>query len=273
MDKYVLYHDLRDALQHGTCAVCTLVEQRIDRAVKVILREGFTDTELRGSYIRAKGYCNHHAWQVREAGDPVAHAVMYRGLLEQHRASLELFMNERNKIGEAVSKESPVQRIRSILQGIKEEPKKKTDTETVRYLDSFSSNNRCPLCEMARSCELRYVESIIDYYEGDEDFKERYRNRGVLCHPHLRQLIQNHPDRAILDELLEIQLGRLDTYIEHLTEIEKKANYSYSEADIGAERGGWIRAVHLDVGVPGTDTSYKLKLKSGNRLGDFVLKD
>lgn len=260
MDKYILYHDLRDALQHGACPVCELVDQRIKRAITVFLREGYADSELRGSYIKAKGYCNHHAWQMREAGDAIAHAVMYRSLLEDHRASLESYMDARKKREAQSEKESPAHRIRAIIQGVKNG---RTDTAsfscTREYLDSFCSEKPCPLCEMAISCESRYLEAIIDYYEGDEDFKEKYRNRGVLCHPHLRKLIQNHSSREGLEEMLEIQLGRLDLHIEQLREIERKASFRFSDTDIGAEKGVWIRAVRLDVGVPGTDTSYKSK--------------
>ncbi|WP_274366303.1 DUF6062 family protein [Paenibacillus thermotolerans] len=261
MDKHIMYHDLKDALRHGVCPICSLVEQRVERTIKVILREGYTDSALRSSYRQAKGYCNRHAWQMREAGDPIAHAVMYRGLLEEHRASLEAYMNSRKGRIETSEKESTaVQRIRAILQGVKHASADDGRfAETRRYLDSFSSDKRCPLCEVAESCEARYVEAALDYYEGDEDFKEKYRNRGILCHPHLRRLIRDHGDRTGVEEMMEIQLGRLDLYIEHLSDMERKASLRYSEDPNGDDRGGWLRAIQLDVGSPGIDTSYKTK--------------
>src|SRR5690606_39605904 len=76
------------------------------------------------------------------------------------------------------------------------------------YLDSFASEERCPLCVATESCERRYVEAIPEYFEGDEEFRERYRNRGMLCHPHVRRFVVEHAGRAAVPERLEIQMSR-----------------------------------------------------------------
>jgi len=261
MDKYILYHDLRDALSHDHCPVCALMQQRMERTIKVILREGAGDGALIGSYVKAKGYCNAHAWQVKEAGDPASQAVFYRALLEGHRHSLELYLTHRrgepkpaNQSGlRGLRKWLPATVVRGAGRGA---PRA---SETERYLDSFASEERCPLCAAAESCERRYVEAVAEYFEGDEEFRERYRNRGVLCHPHFRRLVKEHANSPVIEELAEIQLSRLDLHIEHLRAIERRANVRSSEEETSAYKGGWIRAIRLDVGVPGTDTGYKIR--------------
>jgi hypothetical protein len=268
VDKYILYHDLRDAVQHDHCPVCQLVERRVARTIKVLLREGAGDGVLVKSFANAKGYCNAHAWQVREAGDPASQAAFYRVLLEGHKACLERYLAVSRRSG--IEKKAPqagLQRFRSLLQQTGSGRERASD-DTRRFLDSFASEERCPICVVTESCERRYVEAVAEYYEGDEEFRERYRNRGVLCSPHFRRLIQEHTQREATPELMEIQLSRLDLQIEHLRDIERNANVRYSEEESQAYKGGWIRAVRLDVGLPGTDTAYKQR--SGVVQGSFI---
>lgn len=252
MDKYILYHDMTEALQHDQCPVCKLVDGRVDRMIKVLLREGAGDGQLIGSYVRARGYCNAHAWRVKESGDPASQAVFYRALLEDHKASLRKYVESRKQRDES-RKSSP---LRALLYA-RMTGRGGMPDETSVYLNSFASEERCPICAATESCERRYVEAVAEYYEGDEEFRERYRNRGVLCHPHFRRLIEEHANRPSLPELLDIQLSRLELQIEHLRDIERKANLRFSEEEGDAYLGGWIRAVRLDVGLPGTDTRYK----------------
>ncbi len=250
-----MYHDMADALQHDQCPVCKLVDERVERMIKVLLREGAGDGQLIGSYVRARGYCNAHAWRVKESGDPASQAVFYRALLEDHKSSLYNYLVKR-KQRDAAKKPAA---LRALLHA-RMTGKVGAADETSVYLDSFASEERCPICATSESCERRYVEAVADYFEGDEEFRERYRNRGVLCHPHFRRLIQEHADRPSVPELLEIQLSRLELQIEHLREIERKANVRCSEEEGDAYLGGWIRAVRLDVGLPGTDTRYKQRI-------------
>jgi len=257
MDKYILYHDMLEALTHDQCPVCHLVDQRIDRFIKVLLREGAGDGHLVESYVRAKGYCNAHAWRVKEAGDPASQSAFYRALMERHRASLERYLQSRKPGVEAPAQgKEPLHRLRALLTA-KRGGRERVAEETAQYLGSFASEERCPICVATETCERRYVEAIAEYFEGDEEFRERYRNRGVLCHPHVRRLVGEHAKRESIPELLEIQLSRLDLQIEHLRELERKASLRSSEEEGDAYLGGWIRAVRLDVGLPGTDTRYK----------------
>jgi hypothetical protein len=267
MDKYILYHDLSDAVQHDHCPVCQLVERRVARTIKVLLREGAGDGATVGSFAHAKGYCNAHAWQVKDAGDPASQAVFYRALLERHKQSLEQYLNHRRTSRGKTTPKEGLQRFRSLLQQAVP-GRERTSDETLRYLDSFASEERCPICAVTESCERRYVEAVAEYFEGDEEFRERYRNRGILCHPHFRRLVQEHAQREATSELMEIQLSRLDLQIEHLRDIERKAHVRYSEEETHAYKGGWIRAIRLDVGLPGIDTRYKLR--RGALQGSFI---
>lgn len=255
MDKYVLYHDLLEAIRHDHCPVCELVEQRMKRSIRVMLREGAADGEMVASYVKAKGFCNAHAWQVKEEGSPAAQAVFYRALLEKHKQALAAFL-QRAESEEARKKAAAKWRNRLLVK-LPELPRRSDVLD--EFLGSFASEERCPLCVMAEACERRYVEATVDYFESDEDFRERYRNRGMLCQPHLRRLAEEHAHRSGALDLMRIQLGRLDLCIEHLREIEISTNRPHSKEEHRSYRGGWSRAVRLDVGLPGMDTHYKLK--------------
>jgi|GEM_PF-3205856 len=256
MDKHILYHDLLEAIQHDQCPVCHLVEDRMKRTIQVLVREGAADGETVASYVRAKGFCNTHAWQVKEAGNPASQAVLYRALLEEHKAALKTYLRRRSG---RLEKSTGLNRLRSLLH-ISLLEMERTSDETKEYLNSFASDEPCPLCITLDAAERRYVEGCVDYFEGDEEFRERYRNRGILCHPHFRRMVEEHAHRGGAQQLMEIQLDRLDLYIAHLREIERRSYLPYSEEQHAAYRGGWTRAVRLEVGSPGTDTQYKRRV-------------
>lgn len=261
VDKYLLYHDLLESLAHDQCPVCRLTEKRIDRLIKVLLREGAGDSLTIQKYVQAKGYCNAHAWKVKEAGDPASQSAFYRALLEQHRAALERYLERRRSLAASgLAARIRFSRFRGLLHSVDAALRRREEAERQRYLDSFASEARCPLCVAAEANERMYVSVIPDYFEEDEEFRERYRNRGMLCHPHMRMLVEDHARKPAVEELLTIQLTRLNLQIEHLRELERTPNVRYSEEEGGAYLGGWIRAVRLDVGLPGTDTRYKQRV-------------
>ena len=295
MDRHLLYHDMLESLAHDQCPVCRLTERRIDRLIRVMLREGVGDGETLRRCVRAKGFCNAHAWRMKEAGDPAAQAAFYRSLLEQHRASLERHLQRRKALGGVFAGvgaaadggagrggEAPgsagaggaggegaarggsaggvFARFRTLSGAAVAVRRRIEEAERRRFLDSFSSEARCPLCVAAEASERMYVAAAVDYFAADEEFRERYRNRGVLCHPHVRRLVEEHGHRDEVTEMLDIQLVRLERHIDQLRELERTSAVRWSDEAGAPHLGGWIRAVRLDVGAPGTDTRYKTRV-------------
>jgi hypothetical protein len=251
VDKHILFHELRDALRHDTCPICSIVENRIKKAINIFLHEGIGDAETRNAYIKAKGYCNYHAWKLREAGDPLAHAILYKELLEHHKRDIESYLEQKRN----ASSRNPSRSLSSL--GMFRKKGRFLDGKEYLIKESNTAPKQCLLCVTVKDVEKRYLQSLPVFFEQDEQFKNDYVNRGVLCNPHLRKLVDwNEPSEALAG-ILEIQLGRLDINIDHLEEIQRKANYQHSYKEPGAERGGWIRAVNLYVGSPGIENTFE----------------
>ncbi len=254
LDKFILYHDLLDAMKHHCCPVCAVLEERMERAVKVTLQEGISDDVLRKQFLGANGYCNHHAWKLQQAGHPVTQSSLYRELFQAHREALDRFLQQR-QVKVVEDKRKTFARIRELFQKF---TRPKTEiSEPIKL--QFLSGRRCPLCESSALSEARYVEAVAEYYEHDEQFRERYRNRGVLCQPHLWMMMENHGYRRVVEEIVVIQQDRLESHIDQLHGFVRQAALKHSEEDRELDRSSWVHAIRLDVGMPGTNTTYKRK--------------
>ncbi|HOV69331.1 MAG TPA: DUF6062 family protein [Clostridia bacterium] len=76
----IIYHELMD-LMNDDCPVCALMSKRLSEKIEFFLYEAVNDRGLRKEISVGGGFCNTHAYQILEAGDPLAHAILYSDLL------------------------------------------------------------------------------------------------------------------------------------------------------------------------------------------------
>ncbi len=77
-----LSHDLLQRMESQNCAVCDLIKTTTDRKLDLLLREHVTDIDFMTDFLRQEGFCEHHASLMLKKQDPLAHAMMYRQLLD-----------------------------------------------------------------------------------------------------------------------------------------------------------------------------------------------
>lgn len=83
MKRHIDYFEMVDALKADVvCPVCYLIDKSVENYIDSFLYEGVNDVGMRKSIKYANGFCNYHAWKLREHGDPLAHAILYSDLIE-----------------------------------------------------------------------------------------------------------------------------------------------------------------------------------------------
>lgn len=77
-----------EKMDGGECPVCALSSDMLKREMDAFLYASVNDRGLRKKITDSHGFCTRHAHLLMRKGDPVAHAVLYKGLLESECAGL-----------------------------------------------------------------------------------------------------------------------------------------------------------------------------------------
>ncbi len=83
MAKHTQYYELREALKAPGCPICRLVVKAVDRYAASIVYEYANDPGVQEDALRARGWCNLHAWQLADqTGAAFDVAILYRTTLK-----------------------------------------------------------------------------------------------------------------------------------------------------------------------------------------------
>ena len=82
MGKDMVYYNLLDSMKNDCCPICELVKKRTLQMMDSFLYESVNDPAIRKQISDARGVCNYHSTMLMEMGDPLAHALIYRDLIE-----------------------------------------------------------------------------------------------------------------------------------------------------------------------------------------------
>ncbi len=80
--KHNVYFDLLEAMGESGCPICSLSRRASARYLAAILNEGVNDPPLRRKLSDSLGFCNAHAWELRDIGDSLATAILYKDLVD-----------------------------------------------------------------------------------------------------------------------------------------------------------------------------------------------
>ena len=208
MAKDFIWHELYDLMEDDRCPVCALIEKRTQQAMDRFLFDSVNDRGLRPKIAAAHGFCNFHAHQLREMGDPLAHAILYTDFLEQLSAEI------------AAGK-----------------PKK---------LQVYSGRTDCFFCDNARTGETSYV-AVMAEGLADEAFAAKYEQGGLLCAAHTALLLAKCRWKpALAEKLIRINQKKYRHMIEVLAEIKRKNDYqNQHEPWTEEEKQMWKKVVSV----------------------------
>ncbi len=227
VDKHLVYHQLMDSLEQDACPICSLINKNNDRFTDIFFFESVNDIKLRNSIMISRGFCNYHAWKLHKTGDPLGHAIIYKELIEHDIGIIDEYLEKTDD--------------RRYTAGLCKDLNKDLD-----------SKDKCPACLLAYESEKTYIPALCEYLKNDVVFKDKFRESGFLCRPHLLKVLGIVKDESCLRELLAIHKGKLRSLAHDLSEIQRKSDYRFShEPMTNDEKAAWTKAVKKHAGEPG----------------------
>lgn len=229
--RFMRYFDLRDAFGKPGCPVCRLLEEGSRRYLDQLLYEQVNDPGTRDVLRATRGFCNWHAWMLREILNSASGvSILYSDFLGETIRSLK-------RLPERPPAVSPLRRFWARLRGLGS-PAPRPVREP---------RPPCPACHgwPSETYDLQTLVAFLD----DSEFSAAYQRSGGLCLPHLEQAL-SLASAAAAGRLLEITLPRLEHLRWELEEFGRKRDYRYAEEERGEEGTAWLRAVEFFVGKP-----------------------
>lgn len=207
MCRDMVWHELFDRMKEERCPICELIFDRIKRSMDGFLYEGINDPMLRDKICKSNGLCNYHAYMLMDMGDPLAHALIYHDLLERAMHYIQ---------APSIKQQAGI----------------------------YQSHPDCLFCRQAKESEDIYMKAFISAF-GDEEFRTRYMDGGLLCVPHL-ELIKTERKQKNIEKIKEATLHKYEDFIHQLSEIRRKNDYRFSgEPWSEQEKTAWKRAVSI----------------------------
>ena len=80
MEKHLSYFALLDALKEKGCPICFLLKKNTNKSMDDFLYEQVNDSGIRKAIRDSFGFCNRHAWQLRNIGDGLGLSIIYKNL-------------------------------------------------------------------------------------------------------------------------------------------------------------------------------------------------
>jgi len=236
--RHGIYYELRDALAGDDCPICRLGLRTVERFLDHLIYENVNDPGVRADIRAARGFCNLHAWQLRDNRGALGVAIIHRDVLETLMERLEAGQYQQHAWLRGLN------RVRTTLGGA---PASEATGDLVADL---MPQRPCLACRVRDNMEVVYIRNLLESI-GDPEIGDALRRSPGLCLPHFRQALQQVPDEATFETLVEIQLTAWQHLRDELSEFIRKHDYRFRDEGMGAEGDSWIRALAQISGARG----------------------
>lgn len=232
-DRFVAYFQLYEALGEEGCPVCRCLRRDTFRFLDGLMWEQVNDPDTRETLRAAWGFCNWHAWMLREIHHAtLGIAIIYHDLVG--RAIDALAATART-----LEAPAPVRGLRRLFRRALSLP----------VLTAWSGRARCPACQGLGAFEQHYLKVLVDYADDPEFARALDRSSGV-CLPHLLLAMAAHPEHPGLGPLLNRLVPKARKLRDVLQEYVAKHDYQRKEPFTDEEAHAVERALELFVGRP-----------------------
>ncbi len=231
MTKHTPYYELRDALQGPGCAICRLAHKAVARYLDSLVYENANDYRVRADAKAARGFCNLHAWQLRDLhGAALDVAILSNDVLTEWERALADFTPQATP--------SFLDRVRVFL-GLPGGQK-----DVTALIKTLTPQRTCLACRVRETTEHTYIHEWLTHIT-DPELQAAFVAAGGLCLPHFRQTLSytNTPEQA--EQLVELQRQALTPLLTELREFIRKHDYRFETERTASEGESWIKALAL----------------------------
>jgi len=242
MGKHTPYYELRDALAEPGCAICRLSLRAVQRSMDSLVYEYANDAEVQEGVRRARGFCNLHAWQLREQrGAALDLAILNKVALEASLAAL------RGLDGDEVGPGGHAKTMRQMRTALGMDV---VPAESRAIANTLEPESDCPACIVRKQAETMFLRMLLEYMDDDE-ISSSFEHAGGLCWPHVRMALRQPATERQVRHLLKLQQHATEHLLEELAEFVRKQDYRFSGELLGTEGDSWIRAIAQVSGLRG----------------------
>jgi hypothetical protein len=234
--KFIGFFRLIDACVGPGCPVCRCVVADTRHYLDSLLYEQVNDPEIRSRLRASWGFCNWHAWMLREASDPAfGSAIIYEDMV---RVVVRRF---ERLIGRVVGRGGRFVGWLRALVGRRRLP---------LLVELYRRRPLCPACGQAADSEARYIDAALRFVD-DPQFDRAYRKSDGLCIPHALHALEVDGERGAAALLLSRTLPKWTGLRKDLEEFVSKHDYRNREPFTEAEGTAYVRAFEVLTGTPG----------------------
>ena len=227
-------YKLLEACRQPGCPVCRVEQESVERYLDSQFYENVNSPRWRDRLRASLGFCHEHAWLAvdKRLGDALGFTIIYHDVVNSILKQLQENGPGRNAIAR-----------RSFLRQLSNEARVWIE-KTLRVI---SPRKHCPVCEHRDEALRIILSTLLEELTRSEMADALYVSDG-LCLPHLRLALENGRDASVIEKLLTIQRGKLESLKGELAEFIRKSDYQLIDKGFGAEGDAWLRAVSMIVG-------------------------
>jgi hypothetical protein len=227
--KWIDYFELLDALKASGCPLCNRVKELSYKFLDNLYYERVLDGGTRVGLIKAKGFCNWHAWmsaEIRNSDSGIA--IIYKQLLDIEIEKLSKWIRARGPSDKKLKLKTWKKYLNTIL-------------------SSWTNKASCPICEAVQEHE-RFDEGVLLDFIDEEEFSQEFEKSSGICIRHLVRIMETFGEYPNLPRLIERQLQKYKFLSYELGEYDRKRAYQFSNEPKGSETDSWRRVIEQFAG-------------------------
>ena len=241
-DKFIAFHRLMDACAEAGCPVCRCLVDGTRRYLEALLYEHVTDPASRARLRASWGFCNWHAWMLRETSNPgFGTAILCEDLLRVIGERLA------RQVDEPAPAHRPAPRRRSFLRRLGARIGRDV---AMPVAAAFRGRAACPACAELHDAERRYVEAALDFVD-DPAFERAYEVSSGFCVPHAVRALELAAGDPAGNRLLTRTLPKWAALRRDLAGFVAKHDHRNREPYTEAESTAYVRAIEALTGQVG----------------------
>jgi uncharacterized protein DUF6062 len=234
--KFIGFFRLVDACDRPGCPVCRCVTDDARQYLDNLLYEQVNDPDTRRRLRASWGFCNWHAWMLRDVSDPAfGSAILYDDFL---RVAIDRFERKATRV---------VTPPRGLLGRLGRWGRRARRSLLVEL---HRRRAACPGCSLVAESEERYVELALQFVD-DPEFDGAYRRSQGLCVPHAVQALQLGAGTVEARQLIMRTLPKWGELRRDLQGFIGKHDYRKRQPFTEAESTAHLRALEMSAGAPG----------------------
>ncbi len=234
--KFIGFFRLIDACQGAGCPVCRCLEADTRHYLDTLLYEHVNDPETRARLHASWGFCNWHAWMLRETSD----SAFGSAILGEDALRVLMRRFERLALREGTRSPGPWRRLLALVG----RPRAPIIVRVHRRRPP------CPACSRLAESEGQYI-AIALRFADDSQFERAYRKSQGLCVPHALRVLDMGVGSAAARALLTRTLSKWAELRRDLSGFVGKHDYRNRESFTEAEGSAHLRAIETLTGTPG----------------------